>query len=177
MAIEISEPMTPEQMMMRIKGLELELTETKTELEDANEANKELEGELRVVKDRTSLMLNVSNPFERVINEMVQLQRVKSQDYAGEDDILKNMRFVVDMLGIPDYTVVEDCNAMVLRKCARIINLRGRPAKNESVRDSYIDRAVYAVLSIVALNGVGCDYDYDDYDYCEKCGGPCKDES
>jgi hypothetical protein len=101
----------------------------------------------------SELQLNLDNPFERVIAEMVKLQRVKSRDYADKDDILKNMRFVTDMLGIPEYTVVEDCNAMVLRKCARIINLRGKSASNESVRDSYVDRAVYAVLAIVALNG------------------------
>jgi hypothetical protein len=97
--------------------------------------------------------LNLNDPFERVSAEMVKLQRVKADDYADEDDTLKNMRFVVDFLNIPAYTLIEDCNAMVLRKCARIINLRGRSASNESVRDSYVDRAVYAVLAIVALNG------------------------
>lgn len=103
--------------------------------------------------DVEGLQLDLANPFERVIQEMVQLQRVKAQDYATDDDVLKNMRFVVKMLDIPEYTVVEDANAMVLRKCARIINLRGKSASNESVRDSYVDRAVFAVLAIVALNG------------------------
>lgn len=99
-------------------------------------------------------VLNPSNPFERVIGEMVALQRRKAQDYATDEDILASMRFVTEMLGIKEYTVVEDCNAMVLRKCARINNLRGRPSSNETVRDSYVDRAVYAVLAIVALNGM-----------------------
>ena len=103
-------------------------------------------------KDNSELMLNVDNPFEKVVNDMVQLQRVKSQDYAADGDILKNMREVVQMLGIREYTVVEDCNAMVHRKSARINNLRGRAARNESVRDSYVDRAVYAILAIVALD-------------------------
>jgi hypothetical protein len=96
--------------------------------------------------------LNRNNPFENVIHEMVELQRLKSEDYATEGDILKNMREVVQMLGIKEYTVVEDCNAMVHRKSARINNLRGRSARNESVRDSYVDRAVYAILAIVALD-------------------------
>lgn len=98
----------------------------------------------------SELQLNLDNPFERVIAEMVRLQRIKADDYADEDDTLKNMRFVVDFIKIPQYTVVEDCNVMVLRKTARIINLRGRSASNESVLDSYIDRAVYAVLAVVA---------------------------
>lgn len=97
-------------------------------------------------------VLNLRDPFERAIAEMVQLQRKKAQDYAADGDTLKNMKFVVEMLGIKDYTVIEDCNAMVLRKCARIINLRGREATNETIRDSYIDRAVYSILAIVALD-------------------------
>lgn len=103
-------------------------------------------------KDNSELMLNLDNPFEKILFDMVQTQRIKAHDYASDGDTLKNMREVVQMLGIKEYTVVEDCNAMVHRKSARINNLRGRSARNESVRDSYIDRAVYAVLAIVALN-------------------------
>lgn len=97
------------------------------------------------------VVLDTENDFERVIFEMVQLQRKKSQDYAKEGDILKNMREVVQALQIPGYTIVEDCNAQVIRKNARIVNLRGRAARNESLWDSYIDRAVYAVLACVAF--------------------------
>lgn len=100
----------------------------------------------------SELQLNLENPFEAIINEMVQLQRLKSQDYATDGDILNNMREVVKALAIPGYTIVEDCNAMVIRKTARITNLRGRPSSNESVRDSYLDRAVYAVLALVAVD-------------------------
>jgi soluble P-type ATPase len=98
------------------------------------------------------LRLEEEDPFEKVLLEIVSLQRNKAQDYAADGDTLKNMREVVQMLGIKEYTVVEDCNAMVHRKSARINNLRGRSARNESVRDSYVDRAVYAILAIVALD-------------------------
>lgn len=167
-------PMTPPEMAMRIAGLEMELAGRKKEYDNLLQDYRHQQDLLKVAKARTELQLNLKNPFEKVINEMVQLQRVKSQDYADEDDILKNMRFVTDMLGIAEYTVVEDCNAMVLRKCARIINLRGKSASNESVRDSYVDRAVYAVLAIVALNGEEKSYlvpEEDDYDYDEEDDG------
>jgi hydroxymethylpyrimidine pyrophosphatase-like HAD family hydrolase len=95
--------------------------------------------------------LDTSNAFERVLFNMAELQRRKAQDYAADGDILKNMREVVAALGIKDYTVIEDCNAMVIRKTARISNLRGRSASNEPLYDSYLDRAVYAVLAVVAL--------------------------
>lgn len=103
-------------------------------------------------KEHSELMLNLDDPFEKIVNEMVQVQRRKAKDYASDGDTLKSMREVVQMLGIKEYTIVEDCNAMVHRKSARINNLRGRSARNESVRDSYVDRAVYAILAIVALN-------------------------
>lgn len=97
-------------------------------------------------------VLNLNDPFERVIHQMVLLQRRKAEDYAAEGDKLKNMREVVSTLGIEGYDVVADCEAMVIRKTARINNLRGREPSNEAVRDSYLDRANYAVLAIVALD-------------------------
>jgi hypothetical protein len=161
--VEISKPMTPAEMAIRMGGLEMELANTKNDLELLKLDHEELQIEHKAALARTELQLNLHNPFEKVINDMVQLQRVKSQDYAAEGDILKNMREVVAALGIPTYTVVEDCNAMVIRKTARINNLRGRTASNESLWDSYLDRAVYAVLACVALHD-----DYDHYDYDDE---------
>jgi hypothetical protein len=97
-------------------------------------------------------ILNLQNPFEKVIAEMVKLQRQKAKDYAADGDILATSRSVVSSLNIDGYDVKEDMNAMVLRKCGRITNLRGRSASNESVRDSYLDRAIYAVFALVALD-------------------------
>lgn len=99
-----------------------------------------------------AMTLDLNNDFERIVFEILQLQRSKAQDYARQGDTLRNMREVVNSLAIPGYTVVEDCNAQVIRKNARIVNLRGREAHNESVRDSYVDRAVYSILAIVALD-------------------------
>lgn len=96
--------------------------------------------------------LNLKDPFEKILSEMVLLQRRKANDYAAEGDKLKNMREVVNTLGIEGYDVVADCEAMVIRKTARINNLRGREPSNESVRDSYLDRAIYAILALVALD-------------------------
>ena len=97
------------------------------------------------------IILDTSNPFERVLFNMVEMHRRKAQDYAVPGDTLKNFREVVAAVNLPGYTVLEDINTMVIRKTSRINNLRGRPAANESVYDSYLDRAVYAVLAVVAL--------------------------
>lgn len=99
-----------------------------------------------------ALTLNRDDPFEKILHQMVLLQRRKANDYASDDDKLKNMREVVSTLGIEGYDVVADCEAMVIRKTARINNLRGREPSNESLRDSYLDRAIYAILAIVALD-------------------------
>lgn len=115
-------------------------------------ALREVESDDFVSPQKAALTLNIDDPFEKILHQMVLLQRRKANDYAAEGDKLKNMREVVSTLGIEGYDVVADCEAMVIRKTARINNLRGREPSNESLRDSYLDRAVYAILAIVALD-------------------------
>jgi hypothetical protein len=54
------------------------------------------------------------------------------------------------MLNLPDYDTIEDIKSMIARKFGRLNALRGREAQNESVQDTWIDLAVYAVLGVVA---------------------------
>jgi len=77
---------------------------------------------------------------------MVKMNRRKRADYASEANIFKNFDEVASASqGM--VTAKEYADIQVIMKTARIQNLRGRPAVNESVLDSYLDRAVYAVLA------------------------------
>lgn len=74
------------------------------------------------------------------------MNRRKRKDYASDDNIFKNFDEVASasqgMLTAREYADVQ-----VIMKTARIQNLRGRAAVNESVTDSYLDRAVYSILA------------------------------
>jgi hypothetical protein len=51
-------------------------------------------------------------------------------------------------MGLAGYDALEDCLSMVSRKLGRIVNLRGRDPRNETVVDTFEDLAVYAVLAL-----------------------------
>jgi hypothetical protein len=90
--------------------------------------------------------LNPEDPFESLLIPMIEMNRRKRADYASDDDIYRNFRINAAMMALPGYTPAQDALSMITRKVGRITNLRGRPPTNESVLDSWLDLAVYAVL-------------------------------
>src|SRR3974390_2665008 len=93
------------------------------------------------------LTLDPDNPSEAILIEVVKVHRAKSHDYAADDDIYSNFREVGEQM---DSSPLDACDTLVAVKQARIKQLRrkGDP-KNESLRDSYIDRLVYALIAVV----------------------------
>lgn len=77
---------------------------------------------------------------------MVETNRRKRADYAKEGNIFLNFDENARVMRLGGYTALEDCLSMVCRKIGRITNLRDREPQNESVHDSFLDLAVYAVL-------------------------------
>lgn len=94
-----------------------------------------------------AVVLDPSDPFDKLLIPMVVMNRKKRADYASEGNIYKNFDRNVDMMDLEGYDALEDCLSMVARKFGRITNLRGREAANETVVDSYLDLAVYSVLA------------------------------
>jgi len=92
----------------------------------------------------SELQLDPNNSFEAILFDLVLMHRKKSKDY-GDENPYKNFDQVAHMHEI---TPLEFCNIMVTLKEARIANLKGKVAVNESLEDSLIDRAVYAVIAI-----------------------------
>lgn len=91
--------------------------------------------------------LDPKDAFDRLLIPMVETNRKKRADYANDDNIFANFDKNAATMALEGYTALEDCLSMVSRKLGRITNLRGRDPSNESVLDSYLDLAVYAVLA------------------------------
>ena len=93
-----------------------------------------------------------SNPFEAVLLEMATLFQRKRADYARDTDLFSNFRETATAIGIPEFDALAAVEFNIAQKEARLRALRanGRMAAtaNESVADTLIDRAVYAVIAL-----------------------------
>lgn len=99
--------------------------------------------------------LNPDDPFERVIMDLVTTNRSKRADYALDGSPWSNFDDTANALGIEGFSPVDSANFNIEQKSARLRSLRknGRtedPA-NESVADTYLDRAVYSVIAFAML--------------------------
>lgn len=90
------------------------------------------------------------NPaFGKVIAEIQQLHDAKNSDYAVDGDPLSNFRRC-EALGVPAFKGVL---VRMTDKWSRIEQLaNGKTPKNESLRDSLIDNAVYSLLAVILLD-------------------------
>jgi len=90
--------------------------------------------------------------FYELIEEMCELHARKNADYAKDSDPLSNFQRAAS-LG------VEPWRGVLVRmsdKWSRIEELsKGKTPQNESLRDSLIDLAVYALIDIVLLEERG----------------------
>lgn len=97
-------------------------------------------------------VLNPDDPFERVLIDMVATNRRKRADYAVDGSPWSNFDDTANALGIDGFTPVDSVNFNIEQKSARLRSLRknGRMTdpRNESVTDTYLDRAVYAVIAL-----------------------------
>lgn len=99
--------------------------------------------EWRIIGDA----LSESDPFDAVVSEIQALNHRKRSDYASEADIFSNFKDAGRQLGLTAGHAVE---LHVATKQSRLRQLLGtaREPNNESIRDSLIDRAVYALISV-----------------------------
>jgi hypothetical protein len=92
-------------------------------------------------------VLDPNDPFEALLIEMVQLNRAKRHDYAGDSDPWQNF---YDSAQQVNGTAGQSVETLIATKQARLRQLlfTGRSPKNESVRDTILDRAVYSVIAL-----------------------------
>lgn len=99
----------------------------------------------------TKCVLNENDPFESVLINIVETNRRKRADYAEDGSPFSNFVTTAELLGVPGFDALEASLFNVCQKLARLKALRinGRmdnPA-NESVSDTYLDLAVYAIIT------------------------------
>lgn len=87
------------------------------------------------------------DPFDAGLDEIRELNHKKRGDYASDDSPWANFIDVGHQLGQPAGVSVE---ALIATKQSRLRHLlgSGREPNNESVRDSLIDRATYALIAV-----------------------------
>lgn len=113
-----------------------------------------------VLETRPSL--NLDDPFEVVVWDMVQMNRRKRADYAGDGNPFQNfIDSAYQLNSVPGMS----CEQLIATKQARLRNLigSGRTPQNESVEDTILDRAVYAAIAL-AMYRQGL------YSYVPECG-------
>lgn len=74
--------------------------------------------------------------FEKITQELIRMKRNKGADYGNSWSIL-GLQGVIYQIG---------------SKFIRIWNLRDKPPTNESLRDSFIDLATYAIMAVQLLD-------------------------
>jgi hypothetical protein len=100
---------------------------------------------------KARVTLDPNDPFEEVLISIVETNRRKRKDYALDDDPFSNFKMTSDLLGIPGFGPTEAALFNVIQKLIRLHSLRknGRihDTANESVIDTYLDAAVYTVIT------------------------------
>lgn len=87
--------------------------------------------------------------FDKLIEEIMQLHDKKNTDYATAEDPLKNLKGCI-RLGLDP---LKGVTVRLQDKWERIENFhKNGDLQNESVRDSYIDNAVYSLLAVLLLD-------------------------
>ena len=103
------------------------------------------------IEPNLAVTLDPNDPFEKQLISIVETNRRKRKDYALDGDPFSNFRMTSDLLGIPGFGPTEAALFNVIQKLIRLHSLRknGRihDTANESVADTYLDAAVYAVIT------------------------------
>ena len=95
----------------------------------------------------TTCELDLDDPFESAVFDLVKMNRRKRRDYAVDGDPFSNFLGTSNHFGL---AIWESAEFNLVQKMERLSSLRdnGRmeEPENESVADTYLDAAVYAVI-------------------------------
>lgn len=95
----------------------------------------------------SSVTLDPDDPFDSILIDMVRINRAKRNDYAGQDWWTQNF---IDSAYMTNTTPGHSCEILIGTKQSRLRTLL-KPAvkaKNESIEDTIMDRAVYSVIAV-----------------------------
>ncbi len=101
--------------------------------------------------EQNPVTLNPDDPFDAALIPIVETNRRKRKDYALDGDPFSNFKDSSGMLGVAGFGAIEAADMNVCQKQARLKSLRlnGRldNPQNEAVLDTYLDRAVFAIIA------------------------------
>lgn len=93
--------------------------------------------------------------FEKVLERMRELHRIKQADYVGDNpDTLAAFRASSELLGLPVSQIILGRCMDKVSRAAKLLK-RGDLKSNvhdESIRDTAIDLAVYSVILVEAID-------------------------
>lgn len=106
-----------------------------------------------------SMILNQNSAFECILAEMASVHRRKAKDYAGSAHPNQNF---YDSASQTDLTAGHSVEVLIATKQARLKVLlpsfwtdNSTTPANESIYDTLLDRAVYAVIALTIWNEQG----------------------
>lgn len=104
--------------------------------------------------------------FEKMTRKMAEIMLSKGDDYATEDR-LSNFKYAGNICGL---SAEQNCLSLIATKVARLgVLLNGKTPKNESISDSIIDLANYAMLLSMIVEDKLCCGEWDsDGNCCKK---------
>lgn len=104
------------------------------------------------MRDRkpVALELDLNSGFDAAIHQIVQIARAKGADYAKDGNQWSSFIQTAELMGMTPWEVA---NMFEITKLTRISALKsnGREPENETVYDSYLDKAAYAVHALAML--------------------------
>ena len=110
-------------------------------------------------EDEPTMELDLRDEIDKVLAEMVVLNRRKRRDYGIDGDPLSNFFRTAEIMrgkGYKGWDALTSVHYAIAIKEARLeaLRLNGRldATANESVRDTLIDAAVYAVLCVAVYD-------------------------
>jgi hypothetical protein len=90
--------------------------------------------------------------FYELLDEMRELHNRKNADYSKDEDPLSNFR-LVENIGIPAWIGIvirlTDKSSRIMQLTRKTLEGREASVKEESIKDSLIDNAVYSLLCII----------------------------
>ena len=101
-----------------------------------------------------TVSLEPRDPFEKVLIDIVATNRAKRKDYAVDGSPFSNFDDTARAMG-GNFTALDSVNFNIAQKEARLRSLkangRTEDPQNESLTDTYLDRAVYSVIALAIL--------------------------
>ena len=98
---------------------------------------------------QSAMTLDPADPFEAAIEKLVQMNRRKRRDYAHDSNPFSNFEATARRAGFRNrwQSAIFNCDQKLERLSALVANGRADNPTNESVEDTLLDNAVYAVLA------------------------------